>query len=232
MTIPSFNRKTDPQNLVAQALQALLKAPVRLTVTDNRRAMISGFRKDKAYHLRLHHMFLDADEAVIASLAGYLSGNGRSSRERLEIFIRENREKIRREPVRPNRRDPCNEQSLHLEAMCRKINDTYFGGLVDCPVCWSRRRTRRGQKSVRLGSYSPRTGVIRINPVLNNPRVPLYVVENVIYHEMLHHHLGIRPSNGKSFYHHGTFKDMEKRFPERDKARLWIERNLTRLLRS
>jgi predicted SprT family Zn-dependent metalloprotease len=231
-TNSSFNRKTDRENLLKQTLESLLKAPVRLTVTDNRRAMVSGFRKDKAYHLRLHHMFLDADGEVIASLAGYLSGNGRSSRERLKRFFGENRGKIKRDSERPKQRGPYRGNSLHLEACYRRINDKYFGGQVDCPVCWSHRRTRRGQKSVRLGSYSPRTGVIRINPILDNPIVPLYVVEDVIYHEMLHHHLGIETCGGKRVSHHANFREMEKRFSEKEKARLWIKRNLSRLVRN
>ena len=231
-TDPSFNRKTDREILLKHTLESLLEASVRLTVTDNRRAMVSGFRKDETYHLRLHHMFLDADGEVIASLAGYLSGNGRSSRERLKVFFRENREKIRRDPVRPKHRGPCGEHVVHLEACYRRINDKYFSGQVDCPICWSHRRTRRGQKSVRLGSYSPKTGVIRINPILDNPMVPLYVVEDVIYHEMLHHHLGTKTCHGKRLSHHARFREMEKRFAEREKARLWIHGNLARLLRS
>ena len=231
-TSPSSHRKADRQKLLEQTLESLLKAPVRLTVTDNRRAMVSGTRRDRAYHLRLHHMFLDADEEVIASLAGYLSRNGRSCRERLRLFIGENRRKIKSAPVRPRKGGPSKAPSLHLEAIYRKINDTYFDGQVDCPIRWSRRRTRSGQKSVRLGSYSPRTGVIWINAVLDNATVPLYVVEDVIYHEMLHHHLGTKTCNGKRLSHHRVFREMEKRFPEREKARLWIQRNLSRLLGS
>jgi predicted SprT family Zn-dependent metalloprotease len=120
----------------------------------------------------------------------------------------------------------------NLEACYRRVNDKYFAGRLDCPICWSRHRTHRGQKSVRLGSYSPRTGIIRINPVLVNPMVPLYVVEEVIYHEMLHHHLGVKTCNGKRLCHHGTFKEMERQFSQREKARLWIKKNLARLLRS
>lgn len=231
MTSSPFNGKTDRQDLLERALESLLKAPVRLTVTDNRRVMVSGIRKNKAYHLRLHRMFLDADDEVTASLAGYLSGNGRSFCERLRIFFKENREKIRNGSARSKRAGAKKEPSQYLEEMYRKINETYFGGRMDCLVCWSRRRTRRKQKSVRLGSYSPGTGVIRIHSILNDPMVPSYVVENVMYHEMLHHHLGIRPAKGKRFYHHAAFRDMERRFPESEKARLWIGKNLPRLLK-
>ena len=230
-TSPSSHRKADRQKLLEQTLESLLKAPVRLTVTDNRRAMVSGTRRDSAYHLRVHHMFLDADEEVMASLAGYLSGNRRSSRERLRVFFRENRRKIKSDPAGPRKRGSPKEPSLHLEESYKKINDTYFDGQVDCSICWSRRRPRRGQKSIRLGSYSPRTGVIRINAILNNDRVPFYVMEDVIYHEMLHHHLGTKTLNGKRLSHHARFREMEKRFPERERARLWLQRNLSRLLR-
>ena len=49
-------------------------------------------------------------------------------------------------------------------------------------------RARRG--GLTFGSYDPVLALIRIHPVLDRRDVPLYFLESVVYHEMLHHHLG------------------------------------------
>ena len=82
----------------------------------------------------------------------------------------------------------------------------------------------------RLGSYSSQSGIIRINPVLDDASVPAYVLEDVIYHEMLHHVLGPRRSGGRTLYHHEDFRTMECAFAHRERAKKWIRKNLPRLL--
>lgn len=223
--IPHAERETR----LRRTLEDLLNAPVHLTMTENKRAMVSWRRRGEAVFLRLHGMFLSAEGTVLSALAECIRGDGASARARLQAFFREHRATVKTSPEQP-RRNPPGRPSARLEACYRRINETYFGGKVTCRIGWGRRRTRRGQRSVRLGSYSPRYGLILINPVLDHPMVPLYVVEGVIYHEMLHHHLGTTRCNGKRFSHHAAFREQEKRFAEQEQARVWIQKNLSRLL--
>jgi predicted SprT family Zn-dependent metalloprotease len=178
-------------------------------------------------------MFLDAPEPVVSSLAGYISGRLRGVRKKLRAFISDNECKIRRrhEPRSP-RKITITTQGRHfdLRDSFQKLNRKYFEGCTGCAITWGNRRKRGRQKTVRLGSYSPETGVIRINRILDRPYVPKYVLEDIIYHEMLHHHLGIEKRNGRRFHHHETFKELEKKFPHSDRAQLWIKKNLHRLL--
>lgn len=223
--IPQAEREV----LLRRTLEDLLNAPVHLTMTDNKRAMVSWTRKGEAFFLRLHRMFLGAEGTVLSALAECVGGDGASARARLQAFFREHRAAVKKSPEQP-RRKPPGRPSARLEACYRRINEKYFGGKVTCRIAWGRRRTRRGQRSVRLGSYSPRYVLILINPVLDHPMVPLYVVEGVIYHEMLHHRLGTTHCNGKRFSHHAAFREQERRFAEQEQARAWIQKNLSRLL--
>jgi hypothetical protein len=75
--------------------------------------------------------------------------------------------------------------------------------------------------------------LIRIHPVLDRPDVPRYFVESVVYHEMLHHHLGGVPDRaGRTVYHTRAFREAEARFPGYGEALAWEKENLPRLLRA
>ena len=232
MRIQNHDRPDDVMAMEAR-LKTLLKAPITLIITDNTHSIISVKSNKQAYILRLHHMFLDAPESILASLAGYISGRLRGVRKKLKVFISENECKIRRqrEPRSP-RKITITTRGRHfdLSGSFQKLNRKYFEGRTECAITWGNRRKRRRQKTVRLGSYSPETEIIRINRILDRPYVPKYVMDDIIHHEMLHHHLGIEKKNGRRFHHHETFKKMEKIFPHTNRAQLWVKKNLHRLL--
>jgi predicted SprT family Zn-dependent metalloprotease len=218
---------------VEARLTRFLRVPLSLTFTDNTRSMISVKYKDQGYRVRLHHMFLDADESVLKSLADYISGNLSRVKKRLKAFIKTHEGKIRRAAGSPRKRRSVirpRGRYFHLQEAFDGLNRQYFGGGADCAVTWGNRRKRSGRRSVRLGSYSRAQNIIRINPLLDRAFVPPYVVEDVLYHEMVHHHLGAEKRNGRRLYHHEDFRNMEEKFIHRDKARHWLKENLSRLL--
>ena len=76
-------------------------------------------------------------------------------------------------------------------------------------------------------------GLIRIHPVLDRRDVPLYFLESVVYHEMLHHHLGGVPDRaGRTVYHSRAFREAEARYPWHREALAWEKENLPHLLRA
>lgn len=232
MMIPGHYR-IDEVMAMETRLSSLLKAPLSLIITDNTHSIISVQCKKDAYKIRLHHMFLDAPESVLTSLAGYISGRLKGVRKKLRTFINENEGKIRRKTVSRNPRETrITTRGRHSDLLdtFQRLNRAFFEDRTGCAITWGNRRKRGRQKSVRLGSYNPETEIIRINRILDRPDVPGYVLDDVIYHEMLHHHLGIIKRNGRRSCHHETFKKMAKRFPQADRAQLWIRKNLHRLL--
>ena len=63
--------------------------------------------------------------------------------------------------------------------------------------------------------------------------MPLYFLESVVYHEMLHHHLGGVPDKaGRTVYHSRAFREAEARYPLHRQALAWEKENLPRLLRA
>ena len=99
---------------------------------------------------------------------------------------------------------------INLKDLFDKINQEYFGGNLQQPrLMWSARRSTR-----RLGYYDPHSNTITINRRFDTQDTPRVLVEYVMYHEMLHQHLGIHEVNGRKYAHTREFKRAEKRFKE------------------
>lgn len=181
--------------------------------------------------VRLHHLFLDGDESVLKTLSDYFLGNRRGAMTRIRDFIQTRRDRIR-ERLTPERRRTLRVRTggknFDLQDCFQRLNEEYFQGKLDCLVTWGYRRIGT-KRSIRLGSYSDRTGVIRVNPVLDRPFVPFYVLDAVLYHEMIHHSLGAEEHHGRRVTHHKAFKETEKKFRHRHRADSWIKHNLSKL---
>ncbi len=205
--------------------------PVQLTITDNTYSMIRVRPSYDGYNVRLHHMFLEADATVLTSLARFIVSPRKKAPAPLRDFVTTNYDKIRKSPPRTRRTIlRSNGRFFDLRALFDQINEEYFENKIDCLITWGANRRVRNQDSIKLASYSDRTKTIRVNPVLDRSYVPKYVVKGIIYHEMLHHHLGVELQNGRKIAHSKTFRQIESRYRHYDRLHAWKEKNLHRLL--
>src|SRR6266566_7072877 len=113
------------------------------------------------------------------------------------------------------------------------LNRRYFRGrLRDYKVIWGRRRKRRPKEYFIFGTIQEEERVIRINPLLDQPFVPRWFLEYVLYHEMLH---SVVPEEidtiGRRRVHTDEFNRREREFPRYRRARRWEDDNLARFLR-
>lgn len=214
---------------LALRLAARLGKPIELRLTDNRRTMISWTTRAGVVRLRLHRMFAEAPEVVVEALAGTLEGRSRAAGRVLDAFIQSNRGAIRcgrRAPrARPSGR--CHD----LAAILAKVNTELLGGAFEGQVGWGRSTAARRRRSIRLGSYSHADRLIRIHPALDQPFVPTFVVEWVVYHEMLHQLVPCPTSGRRRRCHTAEFRAREAAFPGHARAEAWERENLPRLLR-
>jgi hypothetical protein len=89
------------------------------------------------------------------------------------------------------------------------------------------------RKSIKMGSYSADSKVIRIHPALDQPVVPRYFVEWIVFHEMLHHvYRTRRGEDGRRCVHPPEFIEHERRFHDYKRAQAWEDENLDLLLRA
>ena len=210
--------------------------PVDLVFTTNHSTMISFARRQGRYRVRLHRMFRHADTAMLEHLARFILGRRNADSTALDQFIDDHKDEINRERKRRRR---LREQGAHhdLKAILAKVADEYFGHLNDVRIGWGTAPKRQGRQRQRrtitraLATYSYDDQTIRVSPVLDRPEVPGYVMEWIIYHEMLHHVLPIEKSGGRNHYHTRKFRMLERAFKDFEKAKRWEDNHLEMLLR-
>src|SRR3954452_14270127 len=114
-----------------------------------------------------------------------------------------------------------------LRANFERLNDRYFGGkLRNYKVVWGRKRKRRPKEYFIFGTIQEEDRVIRINPALDQTFVPLWFLQYVLYHEMLHSVVPDEPlPGGRRRVHTDEFNRRERLFPGYARARRWEEEN-------
>jgi len=190
-----------------------------MTVTDNSSSMVSVRVTGTSVQLRLHRIFLAAGSDVVDELAGFIL-NQRRETPLLRGFIRSSRGLVKKKTAgRPAVRTLGRYHDL--AAVFRSVNEEYFEGRISSCITWGARRQRRTSIRKTLGSYSPHSNIIRINPVLDRKAVPAYFVEFIVYHEMLHADVGVSERNGRRSMHPPGFRIREKAFKSYGKATAW-----------
>ena len=96
----------------------------------------------------------------------------------------------------------------------------YFDGRLDRPrLAWSETRSRRI-----LGRYDATHNTIFVSLLFDSPRIPDFVLDYVLYHEMLHVRHPSRASNCRLISHTPEFRAEERRFKDYQKATEWIRK--------
>lgn len=128
-------------------------------------------------------------------------------------------QRIRRHRVR---RVLTTAQGRHydLEALFEQLNREYFAGELQRPhMGWSARNWRR-----QFGSYDPGPNQIVLNRRMDRPGIPQFVVEYVLFHEMLHVKHPTRRSGCTLLSHSPEFRREERRFAQFAAARKCLDR--------
>jgi hypothetical protein len=208
----------DEHTLEAQ-LQKLTGGMLHLIVTDNATSMLSVSKRAENITVRLHRMFLGAGSEICLEVADFIK-KGRCKTPLLRSFIRQNRSLLGKKspvPAKPH----VTGKNYCLKAIYESLNSEYFGGSISASITWGRSSARQRVKMRTLGSYNAETNTIRINPGLDAKKVPAYFLEFVVYHEMLHAHLGIKKRNGRRSVHSKEFRLRERGFRHFGKAMEW-----------
>lgn len=115
-----------------------------------------------------------------------------------------------------------------LEEIFDRLNRTYFKNSLPKPdLGWSARKTYRV-----LGHHDATHETVVVSRSLDDRKVPPYVVEFVVFHEMLHIFHPTEHRGGRRYNHTPRFRRDEKKFAHFDEAESWIERNAKQLKRN
>ena len=207
------------QNLLLTFFEKETGKDIFLVITDNSTSMLSVKVRGGAVSLRLHNIFLSADMNVLTEIADFIK-NSRLKTPLINDFIKRNHHRLKERPER--------KVKLRTEGSCFNlleifglINKEYFGERVSASITWGAKGPRRAAARRTLGSYSSHNNMIRINPILDNKRVPRYFLDFIVYHEMLHADIGIETVGKRRSIHPKEFKRREREFKHYERALAW-----------
>ena len=107
-----------------------------------------------------------------------------------------------------------------LAEIFNHVNAQFFDGRMARPrLAWSRSFTGR-----KFGHYDFLRDTVMVTSSLDRPDIPKFVVNYIMYHELLHKKHGTRWKNGRGYAHTPAFYAEERRFPEYHKADAIIKR--------
>lgn len=233
--------QSDGVQRIADALHGELTSAtgvdIRLRITNNTSTMMS-LRYDSAGRraiVGLHHMFLEAPEDIRRALSAWIvKPSAKAPGKKLEAYIAERRHLIAAKPIKTAVLRTQG-QIYDLDALYREVNAACYNNEVAAPITWGKMPTVRRRRSIRFGSYSPGENLIRIHPLLDQEFVPRFFIRYIVFHEMLHAHMGIEETeSGRRKIHPPEFRRREAAYPDYDRAVAWMEneKNLRKLLRA
>ncbi len=108
-----------------------------------------------------------------------------------------------------------------LDESFARVNAAYFKGQIAKPsLIWNRTLT-----ASKFGHYQPSRDTLMLSVSLDDAKVPAYVVDFVMYHELLHKKHGAMIVNGRRLSHSPAFREDERQFARYTEA----ERHLNQL---
>jgi hypothetical protein len=181
--------------------------------------------------VRVSDLFCDAPREILDSLALLLLAKlyrqevDEAHRRSYRSFILRGDIQDRARAARVSRgRTPrvANNPGLHhdLNLAFDRLNTEYFHGTLARPrLSWSSKRSRRT-----LGRYDAAHHAIFISRIFDSRTVPAYVLEYILFHEMLHVKHQSRSEGCRLVIHSAEFREEEQRFRCYGEAKAWLQR--------
>lgn len=115
---------------------------------------------------------------------------------------------------------PARGHFFDLDTIFEDLNTRFFHGLMARPrMSWSQTKTRRI-----LGHYDPAHNAIIISRIFDHPAIPPYVLEYIVYHEMLHLKHPVKLRGSRRCIHSAEFQAEERLFPRVGEANAFLKR--------
>jgi predicted metal-dependent hydrolase len=204
-----------------------IKSPI--VSIDARFHAFAGLRstvavRNGAVRARVSDLLAEASPLVLEALAEILLARifrRRPSREARECYLAYTFRPAMRKRIDAARRErgskrllPARGRHHDLEEIFHELNQRLFQGQIPpARLGWSHQNSRRI-----LGHYDSGHRTIIISRKLDSPSAPRYLVEYVVYHEMLHIRFPVERRGQRRVVHSREFREAEKKFPQYELA--------------
>jgi hypothetical protein len=180
--------------------------------------------RDNHVDVRISDVLAGAPALVLEALAEILLAQvfrRRASREARECYLAYVFQPSTRRRIEDSRRQRGSKRLLpaqgrwhDLSGIFRRLNRRFFRGELPQPrLGWSPQRSRTV-----LGHYDSAHAAIIISRVLDSPLVPRYLIEYLVFHEMLHMQYPVERRGHRRVLHSREFRQAEKKFPQYERA--------------
>jgi hypothetical protein len=115
---------------------------------------------------------------------------------------------------------PAKGRHFDLEQLFDELNARFFHGLLARPLLgWS-----PGESRTMLGHFDPAHNAIIVSRLFDRADVPRFLVEYILYHEMLHLRHPVEHHSRGRCVHTREFKQAERAFPKIDEAQRLLKK--------
>ncbi len=215
-------------------LEALTGGPLHLRVNRNTSTLLSLTkpRDGSPPRFSVNKMFLSAPDEVVKALGQYVKRSTPTTHAILRTYMDSHAEAHEEERAQARSLSLRSRGRVHdLHALAEDVNREFFNGELKINITYSRGAVEPAngrRRHIIFGSYDRRHALVRIHPALDDPHVPEFFVKFVIYHEMLHHILDVRPQpGGRRCIHTAQFRDRERRHPDYKRSLEWEAKFMT-----
>ncbi len=202
-------------------LEELAPCPITLVWHENKATYLSVRKERGCLHFRLHLLFKNAPTPVLEALLAFGLKRDKKARTiiRQMAHLHFSNTTVDVKPLR------AQGAVYNLQEIFDKMNEGLK--IKDVSIGWSDRARTGKFRSMTFGTFDHHGRQIRIHPLLDDVEVPLYFLEFIVYHEMLHAvYPTVMDAMGRCSIHSKEFKEKERQFPDFKKAKEWEKASL------
>lgn len=176
----------------------------------------------------IHRMFLEAPRKVMDALISYLKQEQKNISPTIREFIETNLRKLDYSHLLNPETIETKGEIFDLREIYNKLNRDYFNEKLNLNITWFGRPNQKAKSQVTFGLYHDQLKLIKIHRLLDDPSTPDYVIEFVVYHEMVHCVCpGYFDEKGCHRIHSKEFKAQEMQFEDYHEAVTWLKKHYT-----
>jgi len=211
-----------------QKIAKLCKSPFQIHFHENKTTFLKVEKKAGIFRFHLHRLFIDAPTPVLQAVVRFAHKNDPKAKATIQqmahLYFTENR--MEAEPL------SSKGKVYDLKNIYERVKKEHFSPDFNVSIGWSESRRQGKFRSITFGTYDRHCNQIRMNPVLDHKEIPLYFVEFIVYHEMLHAICDpFTDAKGRTWVHTPEFKAKEKLHPFFAPAKEWEKQSLKMLKR-
>ncbi len=211
------------EGLLKEKLTKFSQKEIELKINENRSTFLSVQKKGRhALKLSVHKLFLHGGDPLCKAIAHFSLKKDRDALRVIRSFAHSYFAKADYSSTVDTEKLRTKGIYFDLEEIYDLVNKKYFQDKLRLSITWFKKPKYKTFSSFTLGSYSRSLKLVRINDMLDHAITPLYFIEYIVYHEMLHHICpGYTDEKGREHIHTSLFRRKEKEFLHYARAKEW-----------